>query len=203
MADEKKRRKKRPKYSTKSRSSKKIPPAVWLSTDLDAKTGQYSDFEIKKNSLGISGLFARHDLQPNSRFFYYGSRITAQQYKTIVARAKKDGDISRVSYIIDCPGKLTCLVDAFPGLAPASNGVGGHGSYVGGKINEPAPGQKENAWFTGFRDPKDGKMWPAVILVSKVKKGQELLAHYGPDYDRHYKVGLPRKTEPDWWKHLE
>lgn len=71
-------------------------------------------------------------------------------------------------------------------------------------INEPSPGQKANAiFYIGNGNRRRGRYVRDelgrvyVIIVTEVKEGEEILVHYGEDYDRNYKVGDPADF-PEW-----
>lgn len=198
------RKKPSSKKTQRSPKQKHFPPILIRPTyNRTTREYEWPDFEIKKvpNKHNIQGLFAKHRLEPNTQFPYYGRIINDKEYKKLLSERKAGNPIARkrLEYTSDCPGlKANCIVDASPTYQPTKQKVGGRGKFIGAKVNEPAVGETENAWLTSIRD-KDGKIWPGLVIVTPVKAGQEILTHYGPDYYRIYPVGKPTTKEPAWF----
>ena len=129
------------------------------------------------------GLIATADLPRNSRLPYHGALIDQKTYDNFERRNKRHPEKKYIDYIMNTslPGQY---VDAHPRRLNSEE-------FFGSRVNEPGPGETANMII------RYEKHWPVLVSVKKITAGQELLLHYGPSYDRLYKVGR-RATKPAW-----
>lgn len=74
-----------------------------------------------------------------------------------------------------------------------------YGNFAMSRINEPSAAEVANCIGLDFLVQNAGKdyLFTAILVVSRISPGEELLWHYGDQYDRHYHVGLPAPPKRD------
>lgn len=159
----------------------------------------------KNNELGIRTLV---DLAPNSRLHYDGKRIGEAEYKRLEALNVVDASGKYTGYTLGLgpdPSRggeqryvdpnpryfepLTHLTDAQKDALRKK--------WIGGRSNEPQPKEKANLLLRyETNNSRRREAW--LVTVRAVKAGEELTWHYGPSYQRTYRVGQ-KATRPKWW----
>jgi len=145
--------------------------------------------ETKQVSGKGRGVFARVDLESNTRIRYTGKEIDEKQVSELWQMAKEDAKNEHryLEYLCESGDAGRC-VDAHPR----------HGmDCTAGLVNEPGPHQRANMALS-HAGPK-GKRYPVLIVIADIKAGEELLVSYGQSFVRTYRVAEVPVQLPDWW----
>lgn len=146
-----------------------------------------SDEEDKRGD----GVYTLEPIPKNTVLFYYGVWLDQEEYDKRIKAGKGD-------YIIES-GNKDIYVDANPDYQPKTDAygtkIGGHGKFIGGKVNEASTGETENMVLSKvmYRN----KYRPVLVAIRDIEQGEELITHYGSSFKRTYKVG--RRAKFPWW----
>ena len=149
---------------------------------------QNSEVYVKKSEGKGDGLFAKVELQPNSRLFYLGKEINEETRNKYNEMTNKEGKEDYASYIMSS-GRSGVFIDAHPRHK-------GSEDWIAGRINEPSPKTKANM-ILRYEKLTNGKKHPVLVTVKKIPADTELTFKYGSDFKRPYKVGQ-QALIPSW-----
>jgi hypothetical protein len=168
-----------------------LHPFNLISPQYDAKTASWSypGLEVFNRPDGMQGVRATKQLPKDTAIEYHGRVMDRKMWTALQELQKTEqGKTNKVAdYIMELQPK-TEYVDGHPRYNPY-NGVGERGLFLAAKINEPGPGTTANmkGWNVG-----DGPHRKSLLAAKRsIRKNEELLFHYGQEYERDYPVGDP------------
>lgn len=136
------------------------------------------------------GVVARRDLPANGRLAYVGKIIDQAAMQRLCERAKHEPARRLTEYLM-AEGRAGFYIDAHPRLPEHRL------SWIGGFVNEPAPGETANMVIGRQRFGHDNRLRPVFITVRHVREGEELTVNYGRAYTRAYIAGRA-PIKPEW-----
>jgi hypothetical protein len=136
------------------------------------------------------GVAARRELPANGRLAYVGQIIDQAAMERLCERAKREPARRLTEYLM-AEGRAGFYIDAHPRLPERRS------SWIGGLVNEPAPGETANMVIGRQRFGHDNRLRPVFITVRHVREGEELTVNYGRAYTRAYIAGRA-PIKPAW-----
>lgn len=182
-----------PKLRNKAKSFVKYDdyPFKFIVPQYDAKMMQwaYPGLEVFTRADGMQGVRATQQLEENTAIEYRGRFVDRKMWKDLQELQKtEEGRNGKVAeYIMELVPK-TKYLDGHPRYDPVNN-VGERGLYLAAKINEPGPGTKAN--MKGWNIGNGANRKTLLAAKHTIYPNEELLFHYGAEFQRDYPVGKP------------